>query len=99
MRYLLAILIVLCLSPQVCGESWIRENFHLVDFDKSGTTMYLGYQNENGGWYIKAIDQSTTDVMRFSYSYVSENTDYSHHWSNRDALSGASRYQTLEDAF
>jgi hypothetical protein len=99
MRYLLAILLVLCLSAPAWGENWIRDNFHLVDFDESGTTMYLGYQNENGGWYIKAIDESTTDIMRFSYSYVSTNTDYSHHWANRATLSGASRYQTLEDAF
>lgn len=81
------------------GETWVRDNFYNHYVDLSGDTYYVMYVSSNRGWYIKAIDTSTTDQYRFSYSYVSGDTDYETAWTNRASTAGASAYQTFESAF
>ena len=98
MRFILSILIWLSLCLPA-SAFWVDENFFLSDADLSGTTYYLGYRTSQGAWYIKAMDRTNTDQFRVTYSYVSENTDYSHHWTNRDTLSGTSSYRAFDEAF
>lgn len=98
MRYLLAIVIALCLCAPVYAH-WLEDNFFLADVDLSGTTYYLGYKSDQSGWYIKALDTTNADQFRVTYSYVSGNTEYSHHWTNRASMSGASTFKVFDEAF
>jgi hypothetical protein len=76
------------------------ENFRgTYNIDLSGTTYYIMKTTTRGAWHIKAIDTSGTNAYRYSYSYVSGDTDYVTAWSNRAATGGVSAYKTYEGAF
>lgn len=81
------------------SETWVKDNFYTHYVDLSGTTYYIMYLTSNRGWYIKAIDTTNANQYRFTYSYVSGDTDYQTAWTNRAVTSGASAYKAFEDAF
>ena len=100
MRYLLATLLILSLcSPVMAEPPAVFINGQLHNVDLSGTTYYIMKTTKQGGWVIKALDTTNTDQFRVSYSYVDGNTDVAYHWTNRDALSGASAFRVFDEAF
>lgn len=71
--------------------------YQLSDEDRSGTTHYFGYVNDEGGWILQSYD-TTTGALR----YVARNGDaveYAFGWQHRkDGTYTYGLYNTIFDA-
>ncbi len=99
MRLKFKVLLLLLLLATPAYGAGVLDNYIQVDMDISGVTWYVGFTTAQGGWYIKAIDTTTADVYRVTYSYVSGETNYPTAWANRAVTAGVSAYRTYSDAF
>jgi len=94
-----SIIFLLLFIPATSFAEDFFSSFRKYKIDLSGITYYIMKTTAYGAWYIEAIDTSTTNQYRFTYSYVSGDTDYQTAWTNRAVTSGASAYKAFEDAF
>jgi len=64
------------------GRTSPTDRYRFTDYDDSGTVQYFGYTDENGGWYIMALDTGNKEAR-----YAKGDSGYTTAWTGRASLS------------
>lgn len=66
------------------GSSGGANGYEFQDYEKTGTYVYVGYEESGGAWYIYRRTLSTN-----AREYASGGSSYSTNWTSRSSLTYA----------
>lgn len=66
----------------LAGRTSPTDRYKFTDYDDSGLVQYFGYTDENGGWYIMALDTGNREAR-----YAKGDSDYTTAWTGRSGIS------------
>jgi len=91
MKYIFAIISIF-IAFNAFAEDFIPGDDYV---DISGSTYFILNTATREGWKITAIDTTTTNVYRFTYAFLSGNTEYVAAWNYILSAGSGTTYITL----
>lgn len=82
------------IDPALKGLQSLTTSYGVSEIDDDGSTLYYGFVNANGGWYILKETEAVGEEL--SYRYAKGDTDFSTNWGNRKTTLS---YQYFDQAF